>query len=195
MTPLVIGIAGGTASGKTTVAHRFADRCDALLVSHDRYYQDFPEPRGANFDHPGSLETPLLVAHLDTLRAGKPAALPVYHFPTHRRLAATETVDPRPVIVVEGILVLADPDLCQRFDLRVFVDAPDDIRFIRRLRRDVAERGRTVESVIDQYLSTVRPMHLAWVAPSRAHADLVLDGTDGVEGQVDRLAALVAGRG
>lgn len=194
MNPLVIGIAGGTASGKTTVAHRFAAACQALLLSHDRYYVDFPEPRGANFDHPDSLDTPLLVAHLDALRAGRPAALPVYDFPTHRRLAHTESVDPRPVIVVEGILVLADPALRARFDLRVFVDAPDDIRFIRRLRRDVRERGRTVESVIEQYLATVRPMHLTYVAPSRAAADLVLDGTDGVDGQVERLSALVAAR-
>ena len=193
MTPFLVGIAGGTASGKTTVALRYAARADALLISHDRYYRDFPEPRGANFDHPDSLETTLLVGHLRALRAGLPADLPVYHFPTHRRVPTTETVHPRPVVVVEGILVLADAALRACFDLRVYVDAPDDIRLIRRLRRDVRERGRTMESVVDQYLATVRPMHERFVAPSAVGVELLLVGTEPIDTLVDRLAAAVAG--
>ena len=187
MKPLVVGIAGGTASGKTTVARRLAERCEALLVSHDRYYRDFAVPASANFDHPASLETALLVEHLDALREGRPAELPTYDFPTHRRLPHRERVEPRPVIVVEGILVLAEAALRDRLALRVVVDAPDDLRFIRRLERDMAERGRSVESVIRQYVATVRPMHEAHVAPTRGHAHLLLDGTRPVDALVDRL--------
>ncbi len=194
MTPYVVGIAGGTASGKTTVAERFAAEVDALLISHDRYYRDFPEPRGANFDHPDSLDTAALVGHLSRLRAGHSADLPVYHFPTHRRLAHVETVTPRPVIVVEGILLFADPALRDCLDLRVYVDAPADIRLVRRLRRDVEHRGRTAESVIEQYLATVRPMHERYVAPSAFHAHLQLDGTDDVDGLLALLAVAVHGR-
>jgi uridine kinase len=194
MTPIVVGIAGGTASGKTTVAHGFADRAAGLLLSHDRYYRDFAVPEHANFDHPDSLDTALLVTHLASLRAGLPVDVPIYDFATHRRLPLPERIEPRGVIVVEGILALVDPALRACFDLRVYVDAPDDIRFIRRLIRDVADRGRTMTGVIEQYLTTVRPMHAQFIAPCRAFADLVLDGTEGIEGQVERLATLVASR-
>lgn len=194
MTPFVFGIAGGTASGKTTVARELAERTGALLVSHDRYYRDLLRPELANFDHPEALETSLLVEHLGELRGGRAVALPTYDYATHRRTPTTERVSPRPVIVVEGILVLADAALRACFDLKVYVDAPDDVRLARRLRRDVRERGRTLEGVLDQYLATVRPMHLAHVEPSRAHADLVLDGTHRSTTLVDHLAAAIAGR-
>jgi uridine kinase len=178
--PFVVGIAGGTASGKTTLAERAAARTGAALVTHDRYYLD--AHAHTNFDHPDALDTSALVAHLDALRAGEPVELPVYHFPTHRRLPATERLEPRRLVIVEGILVLASAELRRRFDLAVFVRAAPDVRLARRLRRDIAERGRDVESVLGQYLRTVRPMHAAFVEPSAAHAELVLDG----EGDLDR---------
>lgn len=187
--PFVVGIAGGTASGKTTVARRVADRLGALLLTHDRYYRS--ADAHTNFDHPDSLDTVRMVTDLDTLRAGQAASLPDYDFSTHRRRAAEDFVAPTPVIVVEGILVLSDAGLRSRFDLAVFVDAPADVRLIRRVQRDVAERGRTVDSVFAQYLSTVRPMHEAFVAPSVAHAHLVLDGTAEVEGLVEAVCARV----
>lgn len=194
MTPFVFGIAGGTASGKTTVALELAERTGALLISHDRYYRDLVDASAANFDHPDALDTALLVRHLEELRAGRTVALPTYDYATHRRATVVDEVHPRSVIVVEGILVLADPGLRGCFDLRVYVDAPDDVRLARRLRRDVRERGRSVEGVLDQYLATVRPMHLAHVEPSRVHADLVLDGTHPSTVLADHLAASVARR-
>ena len=187
--PFVVGIAGGTASGKTTVARRVADRLGALLLTHDRYYRS--ADAHTNFDHPNSLDTARMVADLDRLRAGTPASLPDYDFSTHLRRVEEDLVAPTPVIVVEGILVLSDPALRARFDLAAFVDAPADVRLLRRVQRDVAERGRTVESVFAQYLATVRPMHEAFVAPSVAHAHLVLDGTTEVEGLVEAVCARV----
>lgn len=195
MRPFVVGIGGGTASGKTTLARQLAAELDATLISHDRYYLDVPDPRSHNFDHPDALDTPLLVEHLDALRTGAPAELPVYDFAHHRRRPEVHRVQPEAVVIVEGILVLADPALCDRFDLRVYVQAPDDLRFIRRLRRDVAERGRTVESVILQYLASVRPMHEAHVAPSASRAHLVLDGTRPVAEELGRLAPYLPGGG
>lgn len=195
MTPFVVGVAGGTASGKTSVAEGLATRIGALLVSHDRYYRDAPDASVTNFDHPDSLETRFLVEQLDGLRRGETVALPRYDFTVHRRAPHVDVVEARPLVVVEGILVLADAALRGRFDLRVFVDAPDDIRFIRRLRRDMAERGRTVDGVIAQYLATVRPMHEAFVVPSKVHADVVLDGTTPIDVLVDGLVALVKERG
>lgn len=193
---LVIGIAGGTASGKTTIATAFATEVGAALIAHDRYYRTFPDPRGVNFDHPDSLETTLLVQHLDEVRAGRPAPLPRYDFARHRREDAVDLLQPGGgpgVVVVEGILVLADPELRARFDVTVFVEAPDDIRLLRRMLRDTHERGRTVENVASQYVSSVRPMHEAWVRPSRAHARVVLDGVAPIDSQVARLKALVGG--
>ncbi|MEQ1501651.1 MAG: uridine kinase [Myxococcota bacterium] len=180
---MVIGIAGGTASGKTTVARlvadRLGDRC--LLVAHDRYYHPAsrPGPRPRNYDHPDALDTELLIADLARLRAGQPTQLPVYDFARHdRRVEADwDRVEPRPVVIVEGILVLALGPLREVLDLRVYVDAPDDLRLMRRIRRDLAERGRGVHDVLDQYEGTVRPMHDQFVVPSRGFADLVIDGT------------------
>lgn len=189
---VVVGIGGGTASGKTSVARQTAERLGArcLLVAHDRYYHPkaaMPVP--GNFDHPDALDTARLLGDLARLRGGAPVSLPTYDFAIHDRLPEHQwdAAPPRPIVVVEGILVLAIPELRDAFDLRVFVDAPDDLRLARRIRRDTTERGRSLVDVLDQYERTVRPMHERWVAPSRAHADLVLDGTSPPPDSVDRL--------
>jgi len=196
--PVVLGLAGGTASGKTTAARALLDRLgdQALLLTHDRYYRSLPDghdPAGWNFDHPDALETELLAAHLDELLAGREVAVPRYAFDHHRRAHRSEwtTVRPRPVVVVEGILVLADEGLRTRMHQRVFVHAPRDVRLVRRIRRDVAERGREVSQVLEQYMRTVRPMHERWVEPSRAHAHHVLDGTRPVDELVAELTGLL----
>lgn len=188
---MIVGIAGGTASGKTTIARLAAERLGATLLAHDRYYLD--AHAHTNFDHPDALETARLVEDLDRLRAGLVAEVPVYAFATHTR-AGFEPIRPSPVVIVEGILALSDPDLRARFDLAVFVRCAADVRLIRRVRRDVAERGRTVESVFAQYLATVRPMHDRFVEPTAGFAQLVLDGEGEVEGEVGRLVERVGGR-
>ena len=180
--PVIIGIAGGTGSGKTTVAGSICNRVgrDRIeWISHDSYYREFrdldPEARHSiNFDHPDSLETPLLVQHVDELLAGRSVETPLYDFTTHSRRPETHRVDPKRVIIVEGILVLAEPELRKRIDIKLFVDTPPDIRFVRRLMRDVKSRGRSIESVVHQYLHTVRPMHEEFVEPSKRHADLII---------------------
>ncbi len=180
--PLVIGIAGGSGSGKTTVAQTILQRVGPpriAFLQHDSYYRDLsglPPARRAevNFDHPDSLETDLLIQHILDLKDGRPVEVPVYDFATHSRTAQTFTVQPRPVILVEGILIFAEKALRDLFDVKIFVDTDSDIRFIRRLQRDIAERGRTVESVIKQYLTTVRPMHLEFVEPSKRYADVII---------------------
>jgi uridine kinase len=169
-----------------------AEETGAALVMHDRYYRD--ADAHTNFDHPDALETSALVGHLDQLRRGAAVELPRYHFPTHKRLPTTDILEPRPLLVVEGILVLADAELRRRFDLAVFVRAAADVRLIRRLRRDVAERGRTVDSVLDQYLSTVRPMHETFVEPSAAHAGLVLDGEGDLTRELGKLRSALPAR-
>lgn len=196
MRTVVIGMAGGSASGKTTaaavLARRLGERC--LLVQHDRYYRPLAEgtdPAAHNFDHPDALESDRLAADLDALRAGRRARLPRYDFATHRREDRWDDADPRPVVLVEGILVLADPVLRAALDHRVFVHAPDDVRLVRRIRRDLAERGRALADVLHQYERTVRPMHEAHVAPSRVHADLVLDGTRDPEGLAEEVLLLL----
>lgn len=179
---IVIGIAGGSGSGKTTVQRRVMERFGTrriALLDHDAYYRDLshlaPDQRARfNFDHPDALETDLMVEHLDRLIAGEPIEKPTYSFETHNRLGATETVAPRPVILVEGILVLAEPALRERMDVKLFVDAPADVRLMRRLERDIHERGRSVDSVLGQYRRTVRPMHLEFVEPSKRHADVII---------------------
>jgi uridine kinase len=180
--PLIIGIAGGTGSGKTTVARAILDRVGADHIAafpHDAYYKDLtdlaPVLRSQiNFDHPDSLETSLLIEHLQLLRNGLSIDLPVYDFKTHTRTQQTIRIDPKPVVMVEGILIFLEPVLRELFDIKIFVDTDADIRFIRRLQRDIAERGRTSESVIRQYLETVRPMHLEFVEPSKRYADVII---------------------
>ena len=179
---VVIGIAGGSGSGKTTVQRRVMERFGTrriALLDHDAYYHDLahlaPEQRARfNFDHPDALETDLLVDHLDRLLAGEAVEKPTYSFETHQRLDQTETVAPRPVILVDGILVLAEPALRVRMDVKLFVDAAADVRLMRRIERDLHERGRSIESVMDQYRRTVRPMHLEFVEPSKRHADVII---------------------
>jgi uridine kinase len=179
--PLVIGIAGGSGSGKTTIASAVVEGLHdrVVVIPHDAYYRHRPELALAdrtrvNYDHPDSLETELLVRHLQALRAGETIARPVYDFARHLRSEETVAVVPARVIVVEGILVLAEPGLRETLDLKVFVDTDADLRLARRLQRDIAERGRTLESVIDQYFATVRPMHLEFVEPSRRRSDLII---------------------
>ncbi len=180
--PVVIGVGGGSGSGKTTVVRRILESLPAEHVSvleHDRYYRDRSELRleeraALNYDHPDALETDLLVRHLGELRAGRPVHVPVYDFARYVRMPATECIEPRRAIIVEGILIYTDARLRDLMDIKVFVDADADTRFIRRLRRDVAERGRTLESVIEQYLSTVKPMHLEFVEPSKRYADIII---------------------
>ncbi|HHC08826.1 MAG TPA: uridine kinase [Actinobacteria bacterium] len=180
--PLVIAIAGGSGSGKTTIAERVVAAVGedvAQLVPHDAYYRDqshLPmEQRAAvNYDHPDALENELLVEHLVELRAGRSIERPVYDFAEHTRAAERVVVRPSPVLIVEGILVLAVGELRPLFDLRIYVDTDADLRLLRRLRRDTVERGRTVESVLDQYERTVRPMHLQFVEPSKRYADLIV---------------------
>lgn len=180
--PLVIGIAGGTGSGKTTVASVVLQRVGAQHISflaHDAYYRDVKELSLAerariNYDHPDSLESDLLVRHINLLKAGQPAEMPVYDFTTHSRTEHTIHVAPHNVILVEGILIFYEPALRKLFDVKIFVDTDPDIRFIRRLQRDIIERGRTTESVINQYLNTVRPMHLEFVEPSKRYADVII---------------------
>jgi uridine kinase len=179
---VVIGIAGGTGSGKTTVANVILERVGAdkiALLPHDAYYKDLKDlPRAqrdlVNFDHPNSLETDLLVAHIRELREWKPVDIPIYDFTDHSRTDRTQRIDPQPVILVEGILIFHEAALRTLFDVKIFVDTDPDIRFIRRLQRDILERGRTVESVIHQYQTTVRPMHLEFVEPSKRHADVII---------------------
>jgi uridine kinase len=179
---LIIGISGGTGSGKTTVANRILETVEAgevVFIQQDSYYRNLEDlPRDyrelANFDHPDALDNNLLVEHVRRLKAGEPIELPSYDFKTHQRLQETRYVEPKPIVIVEGILIFADPRLLEQLDIKVFVDTPDDIRFIRRLRRDLAERARTVESVIDQYLATVRPMHMQFVEPSKRYADVII---------------------
>jgi uridine kinase len=179
---LIIGICGGTGSGKTTVANRILESVSAseiVFIQQDSYYRNITDlpldyRHIANFDHPDALDNDLLVNHVRRLRAGEAVELPLYDFKTHMRMNETRHVEAKPIVIVEGILIFADPRLLEQMDIKVFVDTPDDVRFIRRLRRDLAERGRTVESVIEQYIATVRPMHMQFVEPSKRHADVII---------------------
>jgi uridine kinase len=195
MRAYVVGIAGGTASGKTTIAEAFAQQENAALVGHDRYYKDIPDPRTFNYDHPDALDTALLCRQVIDLQQGKGVDLPVYHFNSHRRSDEVEHLAARELVVVEGILVLQDPALRAAFDLCIWVEAPADIRLIRRLRRDTVKRGRTMENVLDQYEATVRPMHELFVQPSSVYASVQLDGLAPLSESLEKLAAAVrAGR-
>jgi uridine kinase len=179
---LIIGVAGGTGSGKTTVAQNLAaamPKDESLIVEHDWYYRDRSglsedERRQVNYDHPDALETPLLVQHLKRLRAGEVVQAPRYDFKTHTRRTDSRTLLPTRAVIVEGILVLAEPDLRSQFDIKIFVDTDADLRVLRRIWRDLGERGRSFESVREQYIATVRPMFLEFVEPSKRYADLII---------------------
>lgn len=204
---VTIGVAGGTASGKSTISRAILDRVGTNMIAHilhDSYYKELsvfgPDtlPEDINFDHPNSLDTPLLVEHLRQLQRWQPIEMPVYDFVTYER-TAIQHVEARPVVLVEGILVLAEPELRDLFDIKIFVDTADDLRLIRRIQRDVNERGRTVESVIHQYLTTVRPMHLAFVQPSMRYADVIVPqgghNAVAIDMIADRIRGIVAGKG
>jgi uridine kinase len=203
-TPVIIGIAGGSGSGKTTVANVILNRVGTnsiAFLSHDAYYKDLrhlpPAQRSLiNFDHPDSLETDLLVAHLQSLRHWEAVEIPIYDFTKHTRTSETKLIEPQPVILVDGILIFAETELLKMFDVKIFVDTPPDIRFIRRLQRDILERGRSVESVIHQYQTTVRPMHLEFVEPSKREADVIIPeggmNTVAMDMVVARIEALLA---
>lgn len=178
----MIGIAGGTGSGKTTVAERISEFLGGervLIIPQDAYYKDrsylpLEERDKLNFDHPDAFDMDLLVEHLKRLKSGHPIEMPIYNYKLHIREKDTRYIEPRDVIVLEGILVLHEEKLRKLMDIKIFVDTPDDIRFIRRLQRDIGERGRTLESVINQYMETVRPMHEQFVEPSKRYADIII---------------------
>ncbi|MCA0377398.1 MAG: uridine kinase [Gemmatimonadetes bacterium] len=182
MKPLIIGIAGGTGSGKSTVARKVAEALSGASVAFlemDAYYRDFrhltlEQLHLVNWDHPDAFDTALLTSHLEALARGEAVDMPVYEFATHSRATRTHRIEPADVVVLDGILLLADASVRALCDVKVFVDADPDIRLIRRIRRDTAVRGRTLESVLEQYLSTVQPMHLQFVEPSKRYADLIV---------------------
>jgi len=196
---MFIGICGGTGSGKTTIARAIVETVGAenvVLVEQDSYYRnlaDMPldERHQANFDHPDSLDSEMLVNHLRRLKQGLLVEMPLYDFKTHTRSDQIEIIEPKPVVIVEGILIFAEPRVLDLLDVRVFVDTPADVRFIRRLQRDISERGRTVDSVIGQYHRTVRPMHHEFVEPSKRHADIIIPEGGHMGVSVDFLCGLV----
>ena len=197
---LVIGIAGGTASGKTTLTRSLAERFsgELTIIEHDSYYRayhelTFEERTKLNYDHPDIYETELLVEHLGALRQGRSVEVPVYDYPTYDRSDKTTTVEPTPVVIVEGIMILADEALRDQMDIKVFVDADADVRILRRVLRDATERGRSLQSVINQYLATVKPMHEQFVEPSKRYADIVVpSGTESDQSvALDMLEALI----
>jgi len=204
--PIVIGIAGGSGSGKTTLANLVREGVGAECIAylpHDAYYKDLsdlpPNQRiEINFDHPDSLDSALLIHHVLQLKDNHPIDLPIYDFKTHTRTRETLHIEPKPVIMVEGILIFADPELRKLMEVKIFVDTDPDIRFIRRLERDIRERGRTTEMVVHQYLSTVRPMHLDFVEPSKRYADVIVPegglNTVAMEMVVARLQAMLQDR-
>jgi uridine kinase len=205
--PVVIGIAGGSGSGKSTVISRIVESIGhnrICVLDHDAYYRDlghlaFNERTAFNFDHPNALETDLMANHLDSLIAWESIEKPVYNFKTHTREARTCRVEPRPVIIVEGILVLAEPTLVERMDIRIFVDAADDVRLLRRIQRDLEERGRFIDSILEQYQRTVRPMHIEFVEPSKRLADVIIPrgghNRVAIEMVLSRIEALLAAAG
>ena len=202
--PLLVAVAGGTGSGKTTLARKLRDDLGASVstIEHDWYYRDRSgwtdaERRSLNYDEPNALENDLLVTHLNELKSGRAVECPVYDFSTHTRRTETKRVEPAPIVVVEGILLLAISELRSCFDLRIFVDTDDDLRLLRRIRRDVEERGRSLDSIEAQYLDTVRPMHLLHVAPSRRNAHLIVpeggENAEALDVIVGRLRYLLLG--
>jgi uridine kinase len=189
MKPLIIGLAGGTGSGKTSVANRILERLDqnhVVVLQHDSYYKDIEmyggiTPDKINFDHPDSLETDLLIQHLRLLSEGKVIYQPIYNFATHRRMTETQSIIPKDIIIIDGILLFVEKQLRQLMDIKIFVDTDADERLIRRIRRDILERGRSVDAVMNQYLATVKPMHLEFVEPSKHWADIIIPrGADNI---------------
>jgi uridine kinase len=203
--PVTIAVAGGTGSGKTTVSNALLERVghqNIAYLAHDSYYKDLDQLPVAqrdviNFDHPNALDTPLMIEHIKQLQQWQSAETPNYDFTTHQRTAETTTVSPQPIILIEGILIFAEPELRKLFDVKIFVDTAADLRFIRRLKRDIAERGRTAVSVIDQYLATVRPMHMEFVEPSKRHADVIIPeggfNTVAIDMVADRIRSMLGG--
>ena len=188
----VVLVAGGTASGKTTIVREVVAATGAVHIAHDRYYRDAEDPATNDFDHPDSLETELLVEQVAALKRGETVALPRYGFPTHRRQPQTDSAGPAELVIVEGILVLHSEALRALADLCVYVAAPADVRLARRVMRDSVDRGRSISSVLDRYLQMVRPSHEQFVGPSAAHADLVLNGEAPVDVSVQQLTAAIA---
>jgi uridine kinase len=183
MRQLVIGIAGGTGSGKTSVTNKILERIhqtnNVVVIQHDSYYRDISSYGGMtgdqiNFDHPDSLETSLLVQHIKDLKNGNSVEQPLYNFATHSRMKETRHLEPKNIIIVEGILIYASRDLMDVFDIKIFIDTDADERLLRRLKRDIVERGRSIESVMHQYVATVKPMHLEFVEPSKRYADIII---------------------
>jgi uridine kinase len=199
MHTVVVGIAGGSGSGKTTVTNKIVERLDqkkVVVIQHDSYYRDISAFKGLpaseiNFDHPDSLETPLLIRHLKELKAGRPIERPVYDFTTHTRQRQLERVEPREIIFLEGILIYVEKELRELIDMKIYVDTDADERFIRRLRRDLIERGRSLDSVIHQYVSTVKPMHLEFVEPSKRWADIIIPRGGENEIAIDTVVAKI----
>lgn len=202
---ITIGIAGGTGSGKTTITRRIMQEFggDVSVVYHDNYYKrhdslTYEERTKLNYDHPNAFDTPLLIEHLEALRAGRQVECPVYDYTVHNRSAKTVTIRPAKVIVVEGILIFAEPELCKRMDIKIFVDTDADVRILRRIVRDTRDRGRDLESIVSQYLTTVKPMHEMFVEPSKRNADIIIP--EGGHNQVavdfvmERIRAHVEGR-
>ena len=202
---ITIGIAGGTGSGKTTITRRIMQDFggDVSVVYHDNYYKrhddlTYEERTKLNYDHPNAFDTPLLIEHLEALKAGKPVECPVYDYTVHNRSEKTVTIRPAKVIVVEGILIFAEPELCRRMDIKIFVDTDADVRILRRILRDTRDRGRDLESIVTQYLTTVKPMHELFVEPSKRNADIIIP--EGGHNQVavdfvmERIRAHVEGR-
>ena len=199
---MIIGICGGTGSGKTTIARAIVDAVGAqnvVLVEQDSYYRnlsDMPldERHQANFDHPDSIDSDMLVNHLMRLKQGLKVEMPLYDFKTHTRSDDIEIIEPKPVVIVEGILIFAEPRVLDLLDVRVFVDTPDDIRLMRRLKRDFTERGRSFERTLEQYARTIRPMHFEFVEPSKRHADIIIPEGGQMGVSVEFLCGLVRER-
>ena len=202
---ITIGIAGGTGSGKTTITRRIMQEFggDVSVVYHDNYYKrhddlTYEERTKLNYDHPNAFDTPLLIEHLEALKAGEPVECPVYDYTVHNRSEKTVPIRPAKVIVVEGILIFAEPELCRRMDIKIFVDTDADVRILRRILRDTRDRGRDLESIVTQYLTTVKPMHELFVEPSKRNADIIIP--EGGHNQVavdfvmERIRAHVEGR-
>lgn len=196
---MIIGICGGTGSGKTTIARAIVDAVgseNVVLVEQDSYYRnlaDMPldDRHHANFDHPDAIDSDLLVNHVKRLKLGQPIDMPIYDMVTHTRSDRVDVIEPRPVVIVEGILIFAEPRILELLDVRVFVDTPDDVRLIRRLRRDINERGRTFERTLDQYEKTIRPMHFEFVEPSKRFADVIIPEGGQTDTSVSMLCSLV----